>query len=220
MAEGCVLPQGVAAVGFYGQEVSFACGSAGGWDEFGPVRQVTRSAGHVLHELDGRPALDLYELYLGEEAADLPAAGLLYPLKIWDPAHPDEAVVRTLVAIDRAASTVTFVGDIPMGWNARLMRGAADNLTAGAAEAARRARQKQGPGLTGGLCLFVSCVGRRLALGQRTEDEVEAICDALPPGTQLIGFYSHGEIAPLGATGRAVLHNQTATLMLLAESVP
>ncbi len=62
----------VAAVGFYGNAVRIGHGSAGGWDQFGPRRRVTRSEGNVLFELDGEPALDLYERYLGEDAKGLP----------------------------------------------------------------------------------------------------------------------------------------------------
>ena len=89
----------VAAVGFYGSSIRVGHGSAGGWDEFGPVRQITRSSGNVLSELEGKPALELYERYLGEEAADLPASALFYPLKIWNPDRPEEAVVRTVLSI-------------------------------------------------------------------------------------------------------------------------
>src|SRR6185437_3335733 len=119
--------------------------SAGGWDEFGPRRRITRSAGNVLYELDGEPALDLYERYLGEEdARGLPGTALLFPLLIRDPAQPDEDVVRTILAIDREARSLTFAGDMPEGWVAQLMRGNFDRLAAGAAEAARQARTSLG----------------------------------------------------------------------------
>ena len=209
----------VAAVGFYGPAIRIAHGCAGGWDPFGPHRSVTRSSGAVLHELDGKPVLDLYEHYLGEEAEDLPASGLLYPLKIWDPARPEDAVVRTLLAIDRDTGSITFAGDIPEGWSARLMRGALDNLTDGAIEAADHARRSAAlSGLEPGLCLFVSCVGRRLAMGQRTEDELDAVRASIGTATPVTGFYSYGEIAPHNRSGVCGFHNQTVTLTLLAET--
>jgi hypothetical protein len=209
----------VAAIGFYGDAIRISHGSAGGWDEFGPVRKITRSEGNVLFELDGKPALDLYERYLGPEAADLPASGLLYPLKVWDPGHSDDEVVRTILAVDHEARSMTFAGDVPEGWSARLMRGAFDRLTDGAASAADHARSALSQsGLEPELCLFVSCVGRRLLMGQRTEDEVEAVTKALGGKTPLIGFYSYGEIAPNNQSGVCGLHNQTVTLTLFAEA--
>lgn len=209
----------VAAVGFYGADIRVSQGSAGGWDEFGPLRTITESSGNVLSALDGKAALDLYERYLGDEAAALPASALFYPLKVWNPAHPEDAVVRTVLSIDRDAHTMTFAGDVPTGWHARLMRGSFDHLTNGAAEAARIARAAL-PGTDGNaaLCLFVSCVGRRLLMGQRAEEEVEAVAQVLGAGTPIAGFYSYGEIGPNRNAGFAALHNQTVTLTLLAEA--
>lgn len=209
----------VAAVGFYGSHIRVGHGSAGGWDEFGPVRQITRSSGNVLSELEGKPALELYEKYLGEEAADLPASALFYPLKIWNPDHPESAVVRTVLSIDRASRTMTFAGDIPEGWNARLMRGSLDRLTDGAAEAARYARDHLAlANAEASLCLLVSCVGRRLLMGQRAEEEIDAVSQVLGRATPIAGFYSYGEIAPSNATRVPSLHNQTMTLTLFAEA--
>ena len=132
--------QMVAAVGFYGPAIRIGHGSAGGWDEFGPRRQITRSRGNVLFEFDGGPALDLYERYLGEEAArGLPGSGLLFPLRIFDPQRPDHDIVRTILAVDHQTRSMTFAGDVPEGWTAQLMRGNFDRLAAGAALAARQA---------------------------------------------------------------------------------
>ncbi|MFC7477637.1 FIST signal transduction protein [Dankookia sp. GCM10030260] len=207
----------VATIGLYGDALRLAHGSAGGWEAFGPVRRVTRSAGNILRELDGAPALDLYERYLGEEAAGLPGTGLFYPLRVWHPDQPDHDVVRTLLAIDRTARSMTFAGDVPEGWAAQLMRGGAERLTAGAAEAAARAAGGvRAPGDS--VALLVSCIGRRLLLGQATHEEIEAVAGRLPPGVRRLGFYSYGEIAPHPASGTAELHNQTMTITLLSET--
>ena len=215
---GVAMPNATVAVGLYGSALRVAHGSAGGWDTFGPKRLITRAAGNVLYELDGMPALDLYERYLGEEAAQLPASGLLYPLKIWDAAAPENEVVRTLLAIDREARSLTFAGDVPQGWEARLMRGTFYRLTEGATAAAQHARQSlAAAGCEPEACIIVSCVGRRLLMQQRTEDEIDAVANAIGRTTPVAGFYSYGEIAPDNATGFCGLHNQTMTLTLLAE---
>jgi len=173
----------------------------------------------VLAQLDGKPALDLYERYLGDEAAGLPASALFYPLKVWDPAHPENAVVRTILSIDAEKRTMTFAGDVPEGWNARLMRGSFDRLTEGAAEAAMHARADlDAKQVSASVCLFVSCVGRRLLMGQRAEEEVEAVARVLGRETPIAGFYSYGEIAPNNRSGACGLHNQTVTLTLIAEA--
>jgi hypothetical protein len=210
----------VTALGFYGGHLRIGQGSAGGWDVFGPRRHITRSKGNVLYELDGKPALDLYERYLGEEAADLPASGLYYPLKISDPARPNEKVMRTILSVDHAARSLTFAGDVPEGWTARLMQGEFDHLVQGAQEAAEYALGALQAGdetIQPNLSLLISCVGRRLLMGQRTSEEVRAVSRVLGPQSRQIGFYSYGEIAPRNGSDLSLLHNQTVTLTLLAE---
>ena len=210
----------VAAVGFYGDAIRIGHGSAGGWDEFGPRRRITRSVGNVLYELDGEPALDLYERYLGEEdARGLPGTALLFPLLIRDAAEPDQDVVRTILAIDREARSMTFAGDVPEGWVAQLMRGNFDRLAAGAAVAARQARNGLGEDRDrDGLAVLVSCIGRRLLMDQRIMDEVEAAGAELGSNIRRIGFYSYGEISPHGAAGACQLHNQTMTVTAITEA--
>jgi len=205
----------VTAVGLYGDALRVGHGSQGGWDRFGPERLVTRSAGPVLHELDGRPALALYKEYLGERAAGLPATGLLFPLALRPEAGGDAVLVRTILAVDEDAQTLTFAGDIPQGALVQLMRANFERLIDGAGAAALDTAAAGAHGPT--LCIGVSCVGRRLVLGERTEEEIEAVLDGLPAGTRQVGFYSYGEISPLAA-GRCDLHNQTMTLTTLAEA--
>ncbi len=208
----------IAAVGFCGP-IRFGHGSAGGWDEFGPRRRVTRSKGNILYELDGEPALDLYERYLGEEEVKgLPGTALLFPLLIRDPQRLDSDVVRTILAIDRSDRSMTFAGDVPEGWVAQLMRGNFDRLAAGAARAARQARSGlRNGGDRDGVALLVSCIGRRLLMGQRTVEEIEAVGHELGPRLARVGFYSYDEISPHGASGVCQLHNQTMTVTTVTE---
>lgn len=195
------------AIGLYGP-ITVGHGSRGGWEGFGVVRTVTRATDNVLYELDGRPALDLYEAYLGDRAAGLPATGLLFPLGLLD-RHGAE-VVRTILAVDREARSLTFAGDVPEGARVRLMRAELDRLVDAAADAAARANHS---GAT--VALAVSCVGRRLVFGPRAEDEVEAVIASLP-GCALIGMYSYGELSPT-EDGTCDLHNQTMTLTTWSE---
>ena len=69
----------------------------------------------------------------------------------------------------------------------------------------------------GTLVISVSCVGRRLVLGERTEEEVETVVDGVPAGSAHVGFYSYGEIAPSLAGGISELHNQTMTVTVFSE---
>jgi len=205
----------IVAIGFYGAELEVGWGSAGGWEAFGPQRQITRSEDNVLLELDGKPALELYKQYLGGAAAQLPGSALLFPLLIRpDPDSPHD-IVRTIVGIDEARQALIFAGDVPTGWSGQLMRGSPDNLADGAAVAARQAGE--GGTESGSLALLVSCIGRKLMMGQRVSDEVESAREMLGDAAML-GFYSYGEICPHGLTGERTLHNQTMTITLVREA--
>ena len=205
----------VSAVGLYGEQVRVWHGSKGGWDIFGPERRVTRSRGNLLYELDGRPALDLYKSYLGDRASGLPATALLFPLALRSSPDDDKTVVRTILAVDEAEQSMRFAGDIPEGSLAQLMRANFDRLIDGATDAATMAQAAATPQPL--LSVAISCVGRRLVLGERTEEELEAALQVLPPGTQQIGFYSYGEISPY-AVGYCDLHNQTMTITTIGEA--
>lgn len=209
-------PHHVVAVGLYGEQVGIAHGSRGGWDILGPEREVTHAEGNVLYTLDGQPALALYKKYLGERAAGLPATGLLFPLAIRNDLDADGLTVRTILAVNEADNSITFAGDIPQGSFVHLMRANFERLIDGAADAAARVALNDyhgGPLLT----VAISCIGRRLVLSQRIEEEIEAVLDGLPSGSELIGYYSYGELSPL-ASGRCDLHNQTMTLTSFWET--
>jgi hypothetical protein len=207
----------VAAIGFLGDRLKIGFGSMGGWDRFGPQRIVTKSVGNVLYELDGTSALSLYKRYLGEHAGGLPATGLLFPLSIWcDSCGMEEPVVRTILAVNEADQSMTFAGDIPQGRRAQLMRANLERLVDGAEGAAKTCRTTM-RGDKVDLALLISCVGRKLVLKQRVEEETEAVSLMLP-GAAMTGFYSYGEISAFSSTGPCELHNQTMTITTFRET--
>lgn len=203
------------AVGLYGTAVRVLYGSQGGWDTFGPERLVTRSENNVVFELDHQPALDLYKDYLGQRAEGLPATGLLFPLSIREEEGSPKALVRTILGVDQESRSMTFAGDVPAGCLARLMKANFDRLVDGAAEAAEQPGRELDPKLPT-LAIAVSCIGRRLVLGERVEEEIEAVLEELPAETVQVGFYSYGEISP-SCDGVCDLHNQTMTLTAIQE---
>ena len=206
----------VACVGLYGADLNVSHGSFGGWMPFGPARKVTRSVHNVLFELDGEPALDVYKRYLGEHAKDLPAAGLLFPFAMLGRDHAEVGLIRTILAVDDTQGSLTLAGDIVPEGYLRLMHASTDALIDGAEAAAQAAKLAfESPGQ--GLALLVSCVGRKLVMGGRVEEEVEAVADVLSQAAVLAGFYSYGEISPFIGEMPCKLHNQTMTITCLTE---
>ncbi|MGE0549282.1 MAG: FIST signal transduction protein [Kofleriaceae bacterium] len=213
VVDGVASSRVIVAVGFYG-ELRIGYGSLGGWDPFGPYRRVTRSAGNVLYQLDGQSALALYKRYLGEQARGLPGSALLFPLCVRT-VDAKLGVVRTILSVNETEDSMTFAGDIPEGASAQLMKANFDRLIDGAVGAAKVSTGALGN--TPECALLISCVGRKMVLQQRIEEEIEGVRDVVGAATVLTGFYSYGEISPFTPTARCELHNQTMTITTLSE---
>lgn len=207
-------PGEIVAIGFYGEtfEASFAI--HGGWTPFGPERIVTKSESNELFELDNLPALDLYKKYLGEKSNELPAAALLYPLNVQSE-NEDQSFVRTILNIDESKNTMILAGDIPENSRVQLMMTNVDNIANASELAARQALEKRKTKPQ--LALLVSCIGRKLVLDQRVEEEIEEVVSIIGEDTKVCGFYSYGEIAPFNLEINCQLHNQTMTITLISE---
>lgn len=213
--DGDVAPDKVVALGLYGKDVVIRNGSHGGWKPFGPLRRVTKAQQNVLYELDGKPALDLYKQYLGDKAADLPSSGLLYPFAIMQDDGNSVGLIRTILNIDEKANSLILAGDMEVGQLVCLMHGNTDDLVSAAERAAERSVDGHGD-VADCAAICVSCVGRRILMGEDTEEELDAVRSVL--GTvPLAGFYSYGEIAESQDTQQAELHNQTMTVTCISE---
>lgn len=212
----------IAIAGFYGNRLKVGYGSVGGWDSFGPNRLITKAENNVLYELDGRSALDIYKLYLGDEAEQLPGSALLFPLSIKSHMDAKQSLVRTILSVDEQEKSMIFAGDIPSGWYAQFMKANFDRLIDGAGQAAEVSSLLLGSE-SPDLSILISCVGRKNILADRVEEEVEHVREILGTDTAMAGFYSYGEISPLmksastTSSSSCELHNQTMTITALKE---
>ncbi len=212
----------VIAVGLYGDALVTASGALGGWRPYGPPRKVTKSNKNVVYELDGKPALSLYQMYIGAAfSKGLPGSGLKFPLAVIEEGKRDVERIRTLLAIDPKENSLTFAGNVEEGITVRLCQTNHDRLVEGAGAAANLvldgldAQKTNQPGLA----LCVSCVGRKGVMAEQVVDEVKLVQQILGAQTAVTGFYSYGEIAPRPNTTDSVLHNQTMTIGYLSETL-
>ncbi len=206
----------VVAVGFYGDAIHFGFGSDGGWSDFGPEREVTLSDKNILYKIGDRFALDLYKEYLGKYADELPGSSLYFPLSMKENAS-SEPVVRTILSIDEEKKSMTFAGNIPKGALVRLMKGNLDKLIDASYSAASQTFSTQATKPQ--LALLVSCVGRKIVLGSRIEEELEVVREVFGEDTLVCGFYSYGEISPKLKNLACELHNQTMTIATIYEEL-
>ncbi|WP_055434819.1 FIST signal transduction protein [Lacinutrix algicola] len=202
------------AIGFYGDSLEISFSIHGGWTPFGPERIVTKSKGNILYELDGQPALDLYKKYLGDKAKDLPGAALLYPLNVTS-TDEKQSIVRSILNINEEENAVILAGDIKEDSKVQLMMTNVDNIANASERAAKQALEyrKNKPELA----ILVSCIGRKLVLDQRVEEEIEEVIEVIGKDAVTSGFYSYGEIAPFHGETSCQLHNQTMTITLISE---
>lgn len=210
-AEGNII-----AIGLYGDRLKVEFGSKGGWDGFGPERVITKSQGNILYELDNQNALDLYKKYLGEAVNELPSSALYFPLSIKIKGG-EEPLVRTILSICEETKSMTFAGNMPVGAIAQMMKHNSDRLIGGAEQAAEKCMENKKSQENPEFAILISCVGRKIVLGQNIDEEIEVIRDQFGSQTILTGFYSYGEIAPFNTMSRSELHNQTMTITTFSE---
>lgn len=206
-------PGKVVIIGFYGDKINFGFGCEGGWTDFGPEREVTLSEKNVLYKIGDRFALDLYKEYLGKYADDLPGSALYFPLSMKEN-RDSSPVVRTILSIDEKNKSMTFAGNIPQNSIIRLMKGNFDKLIDASNSAATKSfsNHLSHPELA----ILVSCVGRKIVLGNRIDEEFEAVKE-VSGNAVVCGFYSYGEISPILGFKNCELHNQTIAILTISE---
>ena len=203
--------------------LSLAVSANGGWNRFGFEHTITKSSNNIVYEIDHRPALDFYKEYLGKEAANLPASGLHFPLNILksdDSGSGSDDVVRTLLAIDEENKSLTFAGSIAQNSKVDLMKSTTKNLLASSEDNLANIKDRipeDSSKIEGDLfSLIISCVGRRLALGQKSDEELGNFRELSSDKIFQSGFYSYGEMSPTNSS-KCSLHNQTLTQAILWE---
>ncbi len=199
-----ILTDSLAGV-FLSGDIKIGIGSRHGWVPVGRPRRVTRSLGNVVYQLDHRPAVSIYEDYLGlkrQELMDDTLANmtLSYPLGTEMQGHA-EYLLRDAIRVGRAGSLIC-TGNVPQGSQVRLMIGGYEAALEAAQQAACDARDQLNGSAVKGALVFCS-VARQKMLGREFQGEIDVIRDALGgAGIRLGGFYSYGELAPASGRGR------------------
>lgn len=222
-----VVSGAVAGVGITGSFV-MGIGVRHGWLPIGIPMRVTKSEGAVLHELDGRPAISIYEDYFGEKVEDLkkePLArmAITYPLGIKVSAVEEYYLIRDPITVDEKGS-ITCAAEIPEGSEVRLMIGSKEKAVEAAQDAARKlmaefAEQNAKPKFL----LMFNCIAREKLFAQKAKDEIDAVMDIIGQGVPLLGFYTYGEQAPVGGEVRNAsaidsrFYNETIVLFAVGE---
>ncbi len=218
-AQNQIYSDAICGIGFYG-DFQLGTGVQSGWAPVGLAKQVTRAQGKTVYELNGEPALNVYERFLGQHAAKLPAIGVEYPLgftKFTESADsPGQYVLRATMSVDRKARSITFAGEIPEGAMVNLTCGDKTSILKAAKAAAVEASAAIDDNIPKVIFCY-SCMARKIVLGRSTEEEIDQVQSQFGRQVPIIGFYSYGEFCPQGPTAHSYLHNETITLSVLGD---
>lgn len=216
----------VAGAGLSGK-FSMGIGVRHGWIPIGIPMKVTKSEGAVVHELDGRPAVSIYEDYFGQRAEELrkePLAkmAITYPLGLKVP-DIDEYLIRDPITVDEKGS-ITCAAEIPEGSEIRLMIGSKEKAVEAAQDAAEKLMKEFETDKTKPkFVLMFNCIAREKLFGQKAADEIKAVMKIIGPQVPLLGFYTYGEQAPIGGEIRNKdkcnprFYNETVVMFAVGE---
>ncbi|NTV99076.1 MAG: hypothetical protein HGA70_07930, partial [Chlorobiaceae bacterium] len=159
-----------------GKKYRKGIGVRSGFTSIGNSLVCTASEGNVLKEFEHTSALELYKDFLGaERATRLPAICLEYPFGIidGDPSGRGESLfqLRCGLSVDHEKGTITLAASIPEGSEVTLTTASRGDIINGALEAAEQAKKILGGAIPEAIVMF-SCVGRKLVLGRRVQEEV------------------------------------------------
>ncbi len=206
------------ALGFCSSRTQISCGISSGWRPFGPARRITRCENNILHALDDASAFAMYRRYLGHQMNDWANARLLFSFEILDANRQETGLIRAVQSYNEQDGSLILTDDIQEGAYLRLMH-ASTNALVGGAEAAIDQTSKTTENSGDKLAFVVSCVGRRIIMGQQSDEEIEAILPHLPPPFHLAGFYAYGEYGiPSGQDKTPHILNETLSVTLLSET--
>ncbi|TLU52469.1 MAG: hypothetical protein FDX12_01710 [Chlorobium sp.] len=200
-------------------------GVRSGFTSIGNSFICTASDGNVVKEFEHSNALELYKDFLGEERSSrLPAVCLEYPFGIIDrnPSDNTQSLfqLRCGLSVDHKHGTISLAASIPEGSEVTLTTASRGDIINGAREAAEQAK-KSLAGATPLAIIMFSCVGRKLVLGRRIQEEVDAVRECIGMDVPLIGFYTYGEIGPIDKDTKELssvkFHNETVVLWVLGK---
>ncbi len=213
-----VFTDAAVAIGFSGA-FNLGTGVRSGWAPIGLPKKVTRAVGNILYELNGEPALKVYERFLGKHAKKLPAVGVEYPLGLLGYAKrasgDEDMLLRATMSVNWDDGSIQFAGEVPEDAMVYLTCGDRLSILDATEDAARQAIAELGKKTRPALVFFYSCMARKTLLGLRTREEIIRVSSRFEEPVPIIGFYSYGEYCRMEAGGASLLHNETATLAVI-----
>ena len=188
-----------------------------GWDDLGKTHLVTKAEGNILLEVDGKPALDLFNNYFkgveyrqkegSERLFTIPG---IYSLKV----KRDNGVefMRSTLIYDFERKALILAGGIKKNDKFKFCPTPSFSVVELTIDEYRKMAvdNEKVDAL-----IMNSCAGRQFAFGPMFDDEVEGIYDIWK--VPMVGYMAYGEIGNTGEDQICEFHNVTCSLVSLTE---
>ena len=186
--------------------IEFSSGVSTGYSQMGFPHVVTKADGATVHEIDNRPAADLYADYLQQPS-------IFYPLAVEDETRRS-IVLSSPLKFDAESGALHLVNPVAENSTVQLATASRQEIV----DAARNAVGQATAGFKGDkidAAFLFSCAGRRATLGTRTGEEYESIKYVIGENVPITGFYCYGEIGPDYEGGPSLTHTNAFVAVLL-----
>jgi hypothetical protein len=191
-----------------------------GYIPIGGERTVTRSQGNVIYEIDGRPALEVFQEYLPDPAlAENWGARLAnsFALCFRAPSYikGEDYIFRAVLSMNKAEGSLTLATEVQEGTSVWFSSRNQEKVTAGLDRMATQIKQQLGD-TQPKLVFHFDCTarGKTMFRDQEKLRILRRFRQAVGPDVPWVGFYTFGEIGPVGEHN--CHHNYTAVVLALS----
>lgn len=193
-----IVTRGAAAVSLYNPTLALISRYALDWIPLGRPLQITRAEGNRVYTIDGGPASESYERYLGKDiSARLPALGMQFPLIV----ERDEMPIARMCLGIQPDGSLIYSGRLHEGERVRFGLGDPNSVVNTLRTTHRELSTERFEGM-----LVFSSVARKRMMKDSADLDAHYL-DRIAPTT---GFFSYGEFFSLPQGNRFFNHTMTA----------
>lgn len=209
-AASCVLLSG---------DFQFEIGVSHGARPIGIERTVTKAEGNHLYEIDNRPAFEIFKEFLGEEVNELTVSvlceiclGVRVPEEVRE--KYEDIILKIPTRLDKKDNSLYMVCEWPVGTKIIVARRDPERIVQRAREVAEKIKTKIGKTKPKFILNFNCAARGKLYIGPETaQKEVKANQEPFGKDVPWLGWYTFGEIAPIGE--KNYFHNHTGVLLVV-----
>lgn len=210
-----VLEGGVVGAGLWG-DFEADLKVEHGFDPLGLEKEVTASEGNIIQEIDGKPAVGIFEDYFEKEEimsegffGTLEGKGFFYPLGI---ITADRIIARYIMGVNEEGSLVCGAS-VPEGSKVKVLHSRVSKVKETAANMGQEIKEKEPE-----CVFFFSCAMRRMIITPDDGEEVRIFRKAVGEEVPLVGFYTYGEFCIPKTEKKALAHHETLAVASLKEN--